>query len=163
VSELGLGTTFEVYFPLHLRHAETSSVLGNGRDVRLPPGTETILVVEDEAPILDLLGTVLNQAGYKVQSAVDGVEALERIMNGKNRCEAVVLDLDMPRLGGMGVLKILRQNYPRMPVLVISGNLTADMRAELAEFNQQDVMEKPFELARFGQMLRTILDARNTP
>lgn len=158
-SEPGRGTTFHVYFPLLLRPADT---IGAGREVILPPGGERVLVVEDEAPLLALIATVLEQSGYEVKPAKDGVEAIERILDLNNPCDAVVLDLNMPRLGGIEVLKVIRLNHPHMPVIVMSGNITPALRGELLKLNQEVVIEKPFEMARFGLLLRSLLDARKT-
>ncbi len=159
-SEAGKGTVFHVYLPLKARsedHLSSMAQRGNGH---VPPGTETILVVEDEQPLQDLLGTVLREAGYDVQSALDGADAIERILAGNARFDLVLLDLNLPRLGGIDVLKVLRERWPAVPVLIITGNLSPVAFQHLRELGQKDVVEKPFDLAEFGQVMRALLDTR---
>ncbi len=158
----GRGTTFHIYLPLKKREDNPPQVFGDGRAAHIPPGRERVLVVEDELPLLELLDTVLKKAGYQVRTAANGAEAVEQICGTSHERDVVVLDLNMPRLGGIDVLKIIRQNHPGLPVLVVSGHLTPEIRAELKELGQEHVLEKPFELSAFGQMLRSLLDAKQS-
>ncbi len=160
-SEPGVGSVFRVYLPLRMRAEERASALvaSNG-EAAVPPGDERILVVEDELPIQEMLGAVLSSAGYQVESAMNGAEAIERILRAEARVDLMILDLNMPRMGGIDVLKVLRQRWPELPVLVISGNLNEAATTELEQIGQQHVLPKPFELSTFGRVLRELLDAR---
>jgi two-component system, cell cycle sensor histidine kinase and response regulator CckA len=155
----GEGTVFHVYLPLKARTEERAVLDTPPMQIHLPPGSERVLLIEDEQAIQDMLGAVLRGAGYTVQSAMDGAEAIEQILSAQAQLDIVVLDLNMPRLGGIEVLKVLQKRWPRVPVLVITGNLNAVAVAELKNLGQTDVIEKPFELSVFGQTLRTLLDA----
>ncbi|MFA6286432.1 MAG: PAS domain S-box protein [Opitutaceae bacterium] len=159
-SSPGKGTVFHVYLPLKARPAEQhpSPILQPGQ-FHLSPGTEHILLVEDEQPIQDMLGTVLRGAGYTVQPAMDGAEAIELILAAETHLDIVILDLNMPRLGGIDVLKVLRQRWPEVPVLVATGNLNSAALAELHQLGQTDIIEKPFDLFTFGRTMRALLDA----
>ncbi len=155
----GQGTVFHVYLPLKVRAEERLAHSPNLKQVHIPPGIEHILLVEDETPIQDMLGAVMRSAGYSVQLAADGTEAIDCILEAEARLDLVVLDLNMPRLGGIEVLKVLRQHWPEVPVLVVTGNLNTEAAAELKLLGQEDVIEKPFELSLFGKNVRRLLDA----
>lgn len=154
----GQGTVFHVYLPFKVRAEERLAHSLASVQAHVPPGIEHILLVEDEQPIQDMLGMVMRNAGYSVQSAMDGAEAIERIIKAEARLDLVVLDLNMPRLGGIDVLKVLRAHWPQVPVLVITGNLNAVIAEELKKLGQEDVIEKPFEITTFGMHLRRLLD-----
>jgi len=158
----GKGATFHIYLPLKTRQDDLPSLYGHGREARLAPGRERVLVVEDEVPLLELLETVLTTAGYEVITAADGAEAMERIQAFGRRLDAVVLDLNMPRLGGIEVLKFIRKQHRGLPVLVISGHLTPEVKAELRDLGQVQVLEKPFELSGLGEMLRVAVGTGKT-
>ena len=71
----------------------------------------------------------------------------------------LVLDLNMPRMSGLDVLKVMRARSPEVPVLVVTGNLTALVKEELRMLGRTDILEKPFDLAAFGAALRGVIDA----
>jgi PAS domain S-box-containing protein len=155
----GVGTTFRVYLPLRAGAEERGPTTFSVEDFGIPGGDERILVVEDEAPIQDMLGIVLRSAGYQVEHAMDGSQAIDRILSAEAKIDMMILDLNMPRMGGVEVLKVLKQRWPGMPVLVISGNLNGTATAELQHLDQAHVLAKPFDLSRLGRMLRELLDA----
>jgi PAS domain S-box-containing protein len=154
----GEGTVFNVYLPLKVR-AKEQLFLNNRGSSKIPPGTERVLLVEDEPPIQEMLGEVLGAAGYRVQAAMDGAEAIRCIRGTDAQFDLVLLDLNMPKLGGVGVLKVLRERWPAVPVLVITGNLSPAAVHQLGELRQADILEKPFDLAEFGQVIRRLLDS----
>ena len=156
----GQGTTFRIYLPLKIPSLVAGPAPPDGHAAHLPPGSESILLVDDERPIVEMLGTVLRAAGYSLITARNGLEAVEQINSSVHALDAVVLDLNMPRLGGIDVLKIIRQHHPGLPVLVTSGHLTPVVKSELQALGQEHVLEKPFELAAFGEMLRALLNGR---
>ncbi len=160
-SEPGLGTKFRIYLPLRARPEEVSRpAAGPGGVSMVPRGVERVLVVEDELPIQDMLGIVLRDAGYQVQAAMDGAEAIEAILSAGQSIDIMILDLNMPRLGGIEVLKVMKQRWPEIPVIVISGNLNDVALREMELLGHRHVLGKPFELAEFGLLLRTLLDER---
>lgn len=155
----GEGTTFHVYLPLKAIEAVLPVRGAELPEGSMPEGHEQVLVVEDEAGIQDILRTALEGAGYRVRVAADGAEAIEYLLGATARFDVVLLDINLPRLGGIDVLKILRQHHPRAPVLVISGNLTPPVMAELEKLAPDFVLAKPFQVLELGRAMRRLLDA----
>lgn len=116
-----------------------------------------ILVVDDEESVREFLALLLAGEGFDVETAEDGVEALERI--GEHRPDVVLLDLMMPRLDGYGVLERLGGQYP--PVVVIL-SAKAD-RAKALEAGAIDAVTKPFNNRDLLEAIRGALDDRFRP
>ncbi|MGQ0643277.1 MAG: ATPase, T2SS/T4P/T4SS family [Gemmatimonadaceae bacterium] len=109
------------------------------------PGTrERILLVEDEAPLRGVLRDLLEREGYTVIEAADGVQALDGI--DRSAPDLVVLDLNLPRLDGFGVLKHLRTraSTSTLPVLVLTAKGDEDSEVRVFESGANDFLTKPF-------------------
>ena len=78
-----------------------------------------ILIVDDEAPIREVLSTFLNDIGYETYAVADGESAIEWL--GQEQPDLILLDVRMPGMSGLEVLRNARQIYPNMPVIMISG------------------------------------------
>src|SRR5438270_2737746 len=78
-----------------------------------------LLVVDDEKDIRELTSTLLADEGYEILTAEDGVQALELL--SQFRADLVITDLQMPRMSGFELVKIMHQRFPELPVVVISG------------------------------------------
>lgn len=83
-----------------------------------------LLVVDDEAGIREILSAILAQEGYEIQTAEDGVRALE--LMAQFRPHLVVTDLNMPRMSGLELLQVMRERFPGIPVIFVSGNSPGD-------------------------------------
>lgn len=153
----GAGTTFHIYIPLRARADNNASAAAITSLTGLENGTGHVLLVEDELPIQEMLGAVLRNAGYTVTQAMNGAEAIEHLLGPRQAIDIVLLDLNMPRLGGIDVLKVLRASQPATPVLVITGNLNDTARSELQALGQEHILEKPFDLAMLGQWMKKLL------
>jgi PAS domain S-box-containing protein len=154
----GSGTIFHVYIPLKVRANLPVTNPGELTRSKLPAGTERVLLVDDELPIQEMLGAALSDAGYRVIAAQDGTEAIQHILAVDAQVDVVVLDLNMPRMSGLDVLKVMRARSPEVPVLVVTGNLTALAKEELRALDHTDILEKPFDLAAFGTALRGVIN-----
>jgi two-component system, OmpR family, response regulator ResD len=110
------------------------------------------LVVDDEAPIRNLLAAVLRRERISTDTAANGSEALELIE--KNEYACVVLDLMMPVMTGRDVIDaMLHHRVPRIPVIVVSAageNATGDLEPEIVKL----IIRKPFEVARLIESVR---------
>jgi len=122
-----------------------------------PAGTESVLVVEDEQSLRGLLCLILNQRGYRVQSAADGLAAAELLVSSPTPIDVILLDFNMPGVDGIEVYKKVLQTRPNAKVIVISGNLSVESKAEFTKLGQKDFLEKPFRLEDIGQRIRRVL------
>ena len=151
----GQGSTFSVCLPLTSAKAgqpEMPTALGE-----FPAGTESILVAEDEPSLRGLLCLALGQKGYKVQAAADGLAAAELLVSSPAQFDVMLLDFNMPGIDGIEVFKAAMRTRPAMKVVVISGNLSAEAKAEFIRLGQKEFLEKPYRLEDIGQRVRKIL------
>ena len=156
-SEPGRGTTFRVYFPrVDAVLPETASRAPDRLSLR---GSETILVAEDEEQLRRFVVTVLENHGYRVMAAANGVEALRCFEQQGGVIDFVIADVVMPKLGGKDLVDTIRKRRPGLPILYISGY------AENAMFHQRQVAEglqilsKPFTGQALLSRIRKILGA----
>lgn len=114
-----------------------------------------VLVVEDDGEIAEALQRSLRMEGYEVQTAVDGISALERV--DEFAPDIVLLDLGLPKLDGIEVARRIRAGYD-MPILMLTARDAVDARVEGLESGADDYLVKPFErrelLARIRAQLR---------
>ena len=151
----GSGSTFSVYLPLAAENAELPVAPANGE---FPAGTETILIVDDEVSLRNLLVTAFSARGYRTLTASSGLEAIEIISEPTQKFDMVLLDLNMPGATGIEVLKVLRLCRPQVRAMIVSGHITAHARDEFKRLNQQDFVLKPYKLDEIGRRVRTIID-----
>jgi two-component system cell cycle sensor histidine kinase/response regulator CckA len=118
-SEPGKGTTFKVYFP---RVDEPESKPARpGASLRRNRGVETILVVEDEQGVRELIGEMLKQQGYEVLKAADGLEAIRISERHQDAIHMLLTDVVMPQMSGKQLADHLLVSRPTMKVLYLSG------------------------------------------
>lgn len=119
-------------------------------------GRTRVLVVEDDQIILDLITTRLDIAGYDTYFARDGFEGLKRLH--ELRPSALVLDLNMPRLDGFGMLRKMRQEGLNVPTMVLTARNQPDDVRQAITLGARDFLAKPFKdeqlLQRVGRLLR---------
>lgn len=119
-----------------------------------------ILVVEDEVSISHLISYNLEQAGYRVETAADGVEALRQL---DGFCpHLVTLDLLLPQRSGWEVLHCLRHHPQKrvasLPVIVVSALNSLPLRAELRQNGVRYCLDKPFSVAELCRLVHTLLE-----
>jgi two-component system phosphate regulon sensor histidine kinase PhoR len=120
--------------------------------------TTTILVADDERAIREGCQRVLTAQGYQVLSAENGQVAVDTL--SKNLVDVLLLDLKMPVMGGEEVLEILRNNYPQIPVIIITGHGTVDTAVECMKKGAYDFVTKPFQLDPFLLIVRRAAEKR---
>ena len=158
----GQGSTFLIYLPLETVKPSTAVVATAPGARGVPGGTETILVIEDEQSLRDLMKALFVPRGYKLLVAADGVEAVNVLMSEPSRIDAILLDLNLPRMNGLEVYRNIRRLRPDAKVIVISGNITPEARQELVALGQNDFVPKPYSLEDLGFRLRELLDRKVT-
>jgi type II secretory ATPase GspE/PulE/Tfp pilus assembly ATPase PilB-like protein/ActR/RegA family two-component response regulator len=127
-----------------------------------PSSRERVLLVEDEAPLRGVLRDLLEREGYTVIEAADGVQALDGI--DRSAPDLVVLDLNLPRLDGFGVLKHLRTraSTATLPVLVLTAKGDEDSEVRVFECGANDFLTKPFRPRALIARLRSLSTRRES-
>jgi two-component system, cell cycle sensor histidine kinase and response regulator CckA len=156
-SEPSVGTTFKIYFPAIEEIQEEKY-----SEKKEPPKGqgETILLVDDEPNLVDIVSRQLVSANYSVIRALKGKDALE--LYGKHRAEIrlVILDLLMPGMTGKQCLEALRKLEPNVRVLIASGALNSEIKADLREIGAKGLIVKPFDTAQLLEKIRKIIDEK---
>jgi len=163
-SEPGKGTTFEIYLPYVERAAEKEAP-GPGTRTALaaaPDGTETVLLVEDQEGIRDLVQEFLQRKGYTVLHAVDGDDALRIAGEHNEQIHLLVTDVVMPNIGGQELARRLTPLRPQMKVLFMSGYPEHASWGEEAVDRNVPVLLKPFLLDALARKVRSVLDDRDS-
>lgn len=117
---------------------------------------QKILVVDDERAIRRSLNEILTMEGFKVEEAVDGADALEKIKN--NNYDCVLCDIKMPQVDGLEVLEQVQEMKPDVPVIVISGHGSIDTAVEAVKKGAFDYISKPPDLNRLLITIRNAMD-----
>ncbi|MBI5589978.1 MAG: response regulator [Deltaproteobacteria bacterium] len=154
-SEPGVGTTFKIYLP---RHPEEIAVTPETRMPEIPIGHgETILVVEDEAPVLALARTILENAGYTVLTADTPDEAIRLAGEHTGRIHLLITDVIMPEMNGRNLAARLQESLPAMKCLFMSG-YTADAIAHPGVLEPGiHFLQKPFSVGKLAARVRELL------
>ena len=118
-SLVGYGTKFTVLFPVSEKVRETTAPEGLNNEAWT--GTETVLLVDDEADVRALLEIIMTGAGLRVLTAVDGADGVAMFLKHRDEIDLIVLDRTMPRMGGVEALRKIRQTGSDAPVILISG------------------------------------------
>lgn len=156
-SQPGWGTTFEVYLPAspdikavgHTPEAEETTLDGQGR---------TILLVDDEQLILESTSEFMEQCGFKVLCAEQGETAIELYNDHKERISLIVMDLNMPGKGGGWAIRKLREQGASVPILVVSGDLSAQPSTDEALSAENHRLSKPYSLPELLGKISQIFD-----
>jgi CheY-like chemotaxis protein/two-component sensor histidine kinase len=155
-SSPGAGTTVRVCLPA-VGSPEPSVSLAPARD-EWPGGTETVLFVEDEAPLRRAGTRILSRLGYTVLTAGDGEEALEIIRRDGQTIDLIVSDIVMPRLSGRGLYERLKDERRRVRFLFSSGYGGEEIEALGGEDGAAPLLRKPWSAAELATKIRELLD-----
>lgn len=141
-SEPGQGTRFSIYFPS--ANEGEAAAAASVADA-LPHGHgELILVVDDEENIRNVAEATLSKFGYRTLTAANGAEAVEILLEHSREVSAVLTDLAMPQNDGLALIREIRQLYPGLDIVVMSGLITQEQSAELTELRVAESLLKPY-------------------
>jgi PAS domain S-box-containing protein len=156
----GQGTTFEIYFPRASAPADT-------RRAAAPPtftgGSETILFVEDDPGVRELISEFLSAKGYHVLTATNGVSALELVRSFTGTIDLLVSDLCMPKMGGIELAAQLKGSRPEVRVLFVSGYPGDDVVEKPVASAGAPILQKPFDMRYLASAVRCVLDGIEVP
>lgn len=148
-SAVGEGTTFAIRLPGSRTAAVAPAVAAPSR--ALPMGTETVLLVEDEAPVRTSIRRALERQGYTVLDAAHGLDAVAAFERA-DHVDLLLSDVVMPQLGGRPLVERLRRSNPHLPALLMSGYSQDDPDDLLP------LIQKPFDMTALVERVRAVLD-----
>jgi CheY-like chemotaxis protein len=155
-SEPGLGTAFRIYLPTVPLPVAPRQAVAAGES---PSGTETILVVEDDAAVRLFTESVLRAAGYEVLVAADGAEAMARGRAHGRTIHLLIADVVMPMLGGHALAEQYLAVHPDGRVLFTSGYTPEAVSRRGINIPPSQFIQKPYSPAALCRRVRAALDA----
>lgn len=156
-SKIGKGTTFHCYFPIEQQSIKSSSLEEQSAE-NIPGGSETILVIEDEEMLRELVKSVLESKGYKVLTAVDGEEGLAIFTQHKDEIRLVLSDFGLPKFSGDEVYRKLKLLKPDVLFILGSGFIEPKMKLEIMKLGVKEFIQKPYDIKQVLRIIRILLD-----
>jgi PAS domain S-box-containing protein len=155
-STVGQGTTFQIFLPSN--HTIQKSDQTKITIPTIKDGNETILIIEDEDFLRELLVSVLENHGYKALIAKDGLEGVDIYKENYASIDLVLSDLGLPKLSGTESLIIMKRIKPTQKVIMASGYFDPDERKKISELGVTHFLQKPYNPSYLLQIIRTVLD-----
>ena len=154
-SEVGEGTAFNIYLPLMETSSKTVSVekVGSYRG-----GTERVLLVDDEDPIVQLAKKMLKRLGYRVTSSTSSLDALAAFSGNPDAFDVVVTDMTMPNMTGDKLAKEIFSIRPDIPIIICTGFSEGISRDMAKAMGINGFLMKPIVKSEMAQMVRKVLD-----
>ena len=115
----------------------------------------SVLVVDDNESIREVLAVILSGSGYRCESAKNGVEAMQRVRQA--RFDAVVTDLEMPEMDGIALTREIRQHFSSLPVMVMTGHSDEEHRESAFRAGAKEFLSKPFDIPDLIKKLHGML------
>ncbi len=156
-SELGAGAVFKVYLPAQRQSAGPAGGEEEQREQSLQ-GDERILLVDDEEPLRVLGSRTLGRAGYVVETAASGEEALRKYQTDPAGFAMVVMDMGMPGMGGHKAIKAILEFDPQARIVIASGYSPAGQVKASLEMGALGYVAKPFKQGELLATIRGVLD-----
>lgn len=158
-SEVGAGTTFEIVFPAEPGVPDEEQAGAMEEDDPLEGAGETVLVVDDEDILRQLVARMLGRAGYRVRSALGAEQALELARSGEEEIDLLVTDVVMPGVHGPDLVAELRETTPELRVLYMSGYSEEEIARNHGD-HPRPLLSKPFT---FEELTRAVRRALSRP
>ena len=153
-SELGNGTTFKIYFPIASAKTENRGKENKCSTIR---GTESILLIDDEVTIVNMLSEILESRGYRVQSVTNSLDALKMFKMQPNLYDLVITDQTMPNLTGGELAKELLAIRADIPIILCTG-FSESLNEDLAKkIGIREYLMKPVIIEELNDKIRAAL------
>lgn len=163
-TEVGKGTKFIIYLPVHHETEKTEPQASSSEEAIDKPsdltGVGTILLVEDEDAVRVFSARALRNKGYKVLEARNGEEALEVIEREGSSIELMVSDVVMPQMDGPTLFQKVKEKWPKLAVIFISGYAEDKFRDQLKSGEVVHFLGKPFTLKQLAGKVKEVFDLK---
>jgi len=155
-SEVGKGTCFSVYLPT----VEEEVILEVEPQVfqDIPRGNENIMVVDDEEMIVQFTAEILQSLGYKVITAYNGQEALDKFLEDPDQVDLIITDMTMPKMAGTDLAKEVFAIRPKLPIILCTGHSDMVNSERAWEIGIREYRMKPVSGIEMANLVRKILD-----
>jgi signal transduction histidine kinase/ActR/RegA family two-component response regulator len=158
LSEPGQGATFVVQLPAVDGLAQQPAAPPTGVPAAVPRGQgQHVLYVDDDEVMLLMVEGLLQRLGYQVTCQADARQALALLLQAGNTVDLVVTDYNMPHCNGLELARQVRQHQPALPLLISSGYITDEMRAQAAALGVRGLMQKERTLEDLGALVHAAL------
>ncbi|MDQ6961532.1 MAG: response regulator [Mariprofundaceae bacterium] len=153
---VGQGTIFSIYLPLLEKNIE-QAIKETKKAIVHSQHHETLLVVDDEPIITEAMRHILKGIGYHVISADNGQKGLDAFKKNQDKISVVISDVIMPVMGGVDMLKSIRELNPNMPALFITGYDQERLQLDEDERQNTAIISKPAQVAALSQTIRSLI------
>jgi CheY-like chemotaxis protein len=151
-SAQGEGTTVRVWFPA----SEEKQSAMPSKNVQPPRETKRALVVDDEPMVCDAVAASLHSLGWEVLTALDGPSAMEKLRVTPQTPTLALVDLTMPHLDGRQTAKLIRNKYPSMHILIMSGAYARSQDDPIGFADVDGFLPKPFSISELKQSIQEL-------
>ncbi|MEM1096193.1 MAG: ATP-binding protein [Bacteroidota bacterium] len=149
-SQVGVGTSFQVYFPIVEGERVETGV--NKARVQIEGRSRSILVIDDEESIREVLAEVLEACGFTVLTAQDGTEGVALLAEHRHAVVLIITDMMMPYMDGPSTLRVIRRIKPDVLVIAMSGVLR-DLQTDMRKLDVAAYLPKPFSTQQLMDVL----------
>ena len=153
-SAIGEGSSFDVFLPVIEHEADTEV----RHKVIMPTGTEHILFIDDEKPLVDLGYQMLKRLGYAVTTRTSSVEALELFMDQPDKFDLIITDMTMPNMTGDELAARLMKIRADIPVILCTGYSERISKEKAHEIGIKEFVLKPIVMRDMALTVRKVLD-----
>lgn len=138
--------------------AETTAAMFGGHKTN-----GLVLVVDDEPDVRKVVRMTLEKAGYDVIEAEDGEKAIQEVQKGENplMLDVIISDIRMPKINGVEAINYFQQQYPRVPLIVLTGFPDMEMATEFLKQGIVDYLVKPVEKEKLIKSVATAMEKRD--
>jgi CheY-like chemotaxis protein len=153
-SEPGKGTSFSIFFPA----VEENEVIESEPTEKLPTGNEKILFIDDEPSIVKMTRQMLERFGYKVETKMSSIEALELFRSKPDQFDLIITDMTMPSMTGDKLVKEILNIRPDIPTIICTGFSDKIDAEKATEIGAAEYVEKPVDKRNLAFKVRSVLD-----
>ncbi|MCP4150968.1 MAG: response regulator [bacterium] len=154
-SEIGKGTCFDLFFPV-MEDSEEAQISTTIEDA-LPEGSGLILVVDDEVILRDTASAILQECGYDIIVAEDGLEAVEIFREKHADIKMVLLDMSMPKMSGKDAYLKMKEIQPELKTIMSSGFKQDERIQNVLELGVHDFIQKPYSVLELTKKVKKLI------
>jgi PAS domain S-box-containing protein len=153
VSTLGQGSTIRIWLPVAKEISQPTKTSAS----LVLPGIKRALVVDDEPMVCDAIASALHSLGWQVATANDGMAALETIRSCQKPPDLVFMDMTMPRLDGRQTAKLMKEVFPKIRILMMSGAYARPQDDPIGFSDVDGFLAKPFSIPELKKSIQKII------